>query len=202
MALAPPRSMEACAPLKGRRIVTRVAASALPLISSERGAMTARHLIMQLRAICDEAPPLIVFAAADLLQKNGATCVRQLKGLRWADFVGSDTAEKEVRAVVESALSTAEGQGYPLSSLPRRAPSCAGPRTRAVGGKRRAAQAEYGRGKGAPAHFCSDGAGRMRRRSGGSPQPQRPSPRPRARGRGHGGPARPLRAHLRIAARH
>ena len=136
MALAPPRSMEACAPLKGRRIVTRVAASALPLISSERGAMTARHLIMQLRAICDEAPPLIVFAAADLLQKNGATCVRQLKGLRWAGFVGSDTAEKEVRAVVESALSTAEGQGYPLSSLPRRAPSRASPRARAVwGGK-------------------------------------------------------------------
>ena len=85
--------------------------------------MAARHIFLQLREIYDEAPLLVVFAAVEMLIKNGATCILQLKGLRWRDFVGSDRAGKEVREVVEFALTTAEGQGHPLSSLPRQAPS-------------------------------------------------------------------------------
>ena len=85
--------------------------------------MAARHIIAQLRAISDDAPPLVVFAAAKLVMKNGATCVRQLEGLRWEDFVGSGDADAEVRAIVELALSTAEGHGYQFPSLPRPAPS-------------------------------------------------------------------------------
>lgn len=78
-------------------------------------AMALAGLIAQLRAVCPEARPLPVFAAAELLADNGADAVSDLVGVTLADFRGAAALSCDAREVVRAAIAAAQRGGAPAA---------------------------------------------------------------------------------------
>ncbi|CAK0829058.1 unnamed protein product, partial [Prorocentrum cordatum] len=78
-------------------------------------AMALAGLLAQLRAVCPEARPLPVFAAAELLADNGADAVSDLVGVTLADFRGAAALSCDAREVVRAAIAAAQRGGAPAA---------------------------------------------------------------------------------------